>query len=153
MKNITLGEKSENSANAEHENGGGKLSKKVRYTAYTVHKMGLILHFIERITKMQFSMARKFMNWPLHGYIVKLTEKLHKHNFTFDVPCQEKTVLPMWGANHRPLNPSLALNQCALLYSHSMYSEMIFSAPTCLLSIQNMLEKSKFTLHIKIRKL
>jgi hypothetical protein len=34
----------------EHENGRGKLSKKVRHT---VHKMGLILHSIELITKMK----------------------------------------------------------------------------------------------------
>jgi hypothetical protein len=63
-------------------------------------------------------MARKFMLQPIHGYIVKRTEKSHKHNFTFDVPCQEKIKLPMWGANHRPLNPSLALNQC-VIYTHT----------------------------------
>jgi hypothetical protein len=36
MIKITFREKSKNSANAEQENGRGKLSKKVRYT---VHKI------------------------------------------------------------------------------------------------------------------
>jgi|LakMenEpi03Aug12_release.lakeMendotaPanAssembly.Ray.scaffolds.fasta_scaffold4060872_1 hypothetical protein len=45
---------------------------------HTLHKMGLILHSIERITKVQFSVARKFVLRPVHGYIVKRTEKPQK---------------------------------------------------------------------------
>ncbi len=41
----------------------------------TVHKMDLILHSIERIPKMQLSMARKFMLQPLRRYDVKLNGK------------------------------------------------------------------------------
>ncbi len=42
---------------------------------YTVRKMGLILHSIERMLKMQFSMARKFTRQPLRRYNVKPPEK------------------------------------------------------------------------------
>jgi hypothetical protein len=50
-----------------------------RYIVHTVHKIGLILHPIDHMPKMQFSMARKFMLHPLRGYNVKSTEKPHKH--------------------------------------------------------------------------
>jgi hypothetical protein len=43
---------------------------------YTVRKMGLILRSIERMLKMQFSMARKFMLQPLRRYNVKPPEKI-----------------------------------------------------------------------------
>ncbi len=39
-----------------------------KYTVYTVRKMGLILRSIERMLKMQFSMARNFMLQPLRRY-------------------------------------------------------------------------------------
>jgi hypothetical protein len=42
---------------------------------YTVRKMGLILRSIERMLKMQFSMARKFTLQPLRRYNVKPPEK------------------------------------------------------------------------------
>jgi hypothetical protein len=38
---------------------------------YTVRKMGLILRSIERMLKMQFSMAHKFTLQPLRRYDVK----------------------------------------------------------------------------------
>jgi hypothetical protein len=44
-------------------------------TPYTVRKMGLILRSIERMLKMQFSMARKFTLQPLHRYGVKPPDK------------------------------------------------------------------------------
>ncbi len=53
--------------------------------------MGLILRSIERIPKMKFSMAHKFMLHTLQRYNVKRTEKNHKRNFTFDELYQEKT--------------------------------------------------------------
>jgi hypothetical protein len=58
---------------------------------YTVRKMGLILRPIERMLKMQFSMARKFPLPPLHRYDVKPSKKPHKRNLPFDMPCPEKT--------------------------------------------------------------
>jgi hypothetical protein len=42
---------------------------------YTVRKMGLILRSIERMLKMQFSMARKFTLQPLRRYDVKPPKK------------------------------------------------------------------------------
>jgi hypothetical protein len=42
---------------------------------YTVRKMGLILHSIEGMLKMQFSMARKFTLQPLRRYDIKPPEK------------------------------------------------------------------------------
>jgi hypothetical protein len=41
----------------------------------TVRKMGLILRSIERMLKMQFSMARKFTLQPLRRYDVKPPKK------------------------------------------------------------------------------
>jgi hypothetical protein len=41
----------------------------------TVRKMGLILRSIERMLKMQFSMARNFTLQPLRRYDVKPPEK------------------------------------------------------------------------------
>jgi hypothetical protein len=41
---------------------------------YTVRKVGLILHSIEWMLKMQFSMARKFTLHPLRRYEVKPPE-------------------------------------------------------------------------------
>jgi hypothetical protein len=41
----------------------------------TVRKMGLILRSIERMLKMQFSMARNFTRQPLRRYDVKPPEK------------------------------------------------------------------------------
>jgi hypothetical protein len=42
---------------------------------YTVRKTGLIFRSIERMLKMQFSMARKFTLQPLRRYDVKPLEK------------------------------------------------------------------------------
>jgi hypothetical protein len=42
---------------------------------HTVRKMGLILRSVERMLKMQFSMARKFTLQPLRRYDVKPPEK------------------------------------------------------------------------------
>ncbi len=42
---------------------------------YTTRKDGLILRSIERMLKMQFSMARKFTLQPLRRYDVTLPEK------------------------------------------------------------------------------
>jgi hypothetical protein len=43
--------------------------------ACTVRKMGLILRSIERMLKMQFSIARNFTLQPLRRYDVKTPEK------------------------------------------------------------------------------
>ncbi len=57
----------------------------------TVRKMGLILRSIERMLKMQFSMARKFTLQPLHRYDVKPPEKKqNKRDFTFAAQCLQK---------------------------------------------------------------
>jgi hypothetical protein len=58
---------------------------------HTVRKMGLILHSMERMPKMQFSMARKFMLQPLRRYDVK-PKKPHKRSLTFKELCLEKTI-------------------------------------------------------------
>ncbi len=58
--------------------------------SYTVRKMGLILRSIERMLKMQFSMARSFTLQPLRRYDVKPPKKQHKRNVTLDAPCLQK---------------------------------------------------------------
>jgi hypothetical protein len=63
--------------------GGGRVDVAVRYT---VRKMDLILRSIERMLKMQFSMARNFTLQPLRS----LPKKRHKRNLTFDAPCLQK---------------------------------------------------------------
>jgi hypothetical protein len=45
------------------------------YDHCTVRKMGLILRSIERMLKMQFSIARKFTLQPLRRYDVKPPKK------------------------------------------------------------------------------
>jgi hypothetical protein len=52
---------------------------------YTVRKMGLILRSIERMLKMQFSMARKFTLQPLRRYDVKPPKKPQKRSLPFDM--------------------------------------------------------------------
>jgi hypothetical protein len=54
---------------------------------------GISLQCIQRRPHMQFSMARKFTLRPLCRYDVGVTKKSHKHNFTFEAPCLEKTKL------------------------------------------------------------
>jgi hypothetical protein len=55
-----------------HKEKGFGLENRKRHT---VLKMGLILHSIERMLKMQFSLARKFTLQPLRSYDVKPPEK------------------------------------------------------------------------------
>ncbi len=55
-----------------HKEKGFGLENRKRHT---VRKMGLILHSIERMLKIQFSMARKFTLQPLRRYYVKPPEK------------------------------------------------------------------------------
>ncbi len=69
----------------------------------TVRKMGLILRSIERMLKMQFSMARKFTLQPLRRYDVKPPEKQHKRNITFDEPCLQKNL-----STHAELEPEVS---------------------------------------------
>jgi hypothetical protein len=57
----------------------------------TVRKRGLILHSMERMPKMQFSMARKFMLQPLRRCDGK-PKKPHKCSLTFEEPFLEKTI-------------------------------------------------------------
>ncbi len=72
---------------------------------HTVHKMDLILHSIERMLKMQFSMGRKFTLQPLCRYDIKPSQKKHhKHNFSFDAPCLQKAKQPRLGANQGSLD-------------------------------------------------
>ena len=61
--------------------------------------MGLILRSIERMLKMQFSMARNFTLQPL-----RLLQKQHKRNFMLDTPCLQKAKQQRLGANHVPLD-------------------------------------------------
>jgi hypothetical protein len=71
--------------------------------SYSVRKMSLILRSIERMLKMQFSMARKFTLQPLRRYSVKLPKKPHKRNLMFDAPCLQKYNHHMLSANHESL--------------------------------------------------
>jgi hypothetical protein len=52
---------------------------------HIVRKMGLILRSIERMLKMQFSMARNFTLYA--DMTQRLPKKTHKHNLRFDAPC------------------------------------------------------------------
>jgi hypothetical protein len=61
------------------------------HDACTVRKMGLILGFIERMLKMQFSMARKFTLQPICRYDVKPPKNRHKRILPFDI--QRKLVI------------------------------------------------------------
>jgi hypothetical protein len=73
-------------------------------TDYTVHKMGLILRSIERMLKMQFSMALKFTLQPLRRYDVKPPEK-NRTSVIFEAACLQKTDQHRLGANLVPLDP------------------------------------------------
>jgi hypothetical protein len=67
----------------------------------TVRKMGLKLCSIERMLKMQFSMAHKFTLQSLRRYDVKPPKKPYKPNLPFDMPCLEKTKQHRWGLIQR----------------------------------------------------
>ncbi len=61
------------------------------YRLCTVRKMSLILCSIERMLKMQFSMASKFTLQPLRRYDVKPPKNRRKRNLPFDMPSLELT--------------------------------------------------------------
>ncbi len=61
---------------------------------------------------MQFFIDRKFLLRPLRRCDVKPNEKLHKHNFTFDVAFLEKTKEHRRGTIQQSLS-SLVLYHCA----------------------------------------
>ncbi len=71
-------------------------------SSHTVHKMNLILHSIERIPKLQFSMARKFMLQPLRRHDVKINEKTCtvKFNRAASVTIQSKGFNMAWFLNN-----------------------------------------------------
>ncbi len=74
---------------------------------YTVRKMGLILRSIERMLKMQFSMARRFTLQPLRRYDVKPPKKTAQAycNLPFDMQCYEKTIQHRLDSIQRSLDP------------------------------------------------
>jgi hypothetical protein len=72
--------------------------------SHTVRKMGLILCSIERILKMQFSMARKFTFQLLRRYEVKPPKKPHTSNLPLDIPCLEQNKQHRWGSIQRSLD-------------------------------------------------
>jgi hypothetical protein len=67
--------------------------------------MGLILRSIERMLKMQFSMARKSTLQPLRRYDVKPPEKTAQAYLMFDAQCLQKTYQHTLGSNQGPLDP------------------------------------------------
>jgi hypothetical protein len=80
-----------------------------------VHKMGLILRSLERIPKMQFSMARKFMLQPLGRYDVKLTENRTNLILRLMRHAQGKIKQHRKVTKQFPWIPNLVLYNCATL--------------------------------------
>ncbi len=82
--------------------------------SYTVRKMGLILRSIERMLKMQFSMARKFTLQPLCRYGVKPSRK-NWTNIILRLTCHawRKVNNTRWAQTFDLRIPSLILYQHA----------------------------------------
>ncbi len=78
------------------------------YQNCTVRKMGLILRSIERMLKMQFIVARKFMVQLLRWYDVKPPKKT-KCNIMFEAPSLQQSYEQMLDSNQGPLAHSSKL--------------------------------------------